>query len=257
MNPEELQQKLSDQDQKIKALQQELELKNQCLSLISHDFAGVSRNLLWVIEALKDGSIDLDIFQTLYDELKSAAESNQKIISNTIAWLNSQESEFEPKKESLSFSDIFLYINEVLKTELERKQIRIQFVGPENISVTADRILFQFIIKALVENAIKYSHPGGTVKISVEGNGSAGKVSIEDEGMGMSEALLADLFTFRSSPYTGTNGEKGAGLSLIVAKKFANLQHFDLAVSSFEGSGTKIELLLENQKPQLIGKRII
>ena len=244
MNAEELQQKLNDQDQKIKSLQKELELKTQCLSLITHDFAGVSRNLLWVIEALKEGSIDLEIFQTLYDELKSAAESNQKIISNTIAWVNSQESEFALKTENVAVTEIYAYINDVLKANLEHKQIQLNFAGPENARVTADKVILQFIVKALVENAIKYSHPGGSVTMRIEKSGGKAKLSVEDEGAGMSETVIADLFSFKSSPYTGTLGEKGAGLSLIVVKKFANLHHFDMSVSSAEGSGTKFELTL-------------
>src|SRR5690606_22658784 len=122
MNPEPFQQRIDDQDQTIKNLQKELELKNQCLSLITHDFAGVSRNLLWVIEALKDGSIDLEIFQTLYDELKSAAETNQKLIGNTIAWINSQESEFRATKETLAVAELYAYLNTVLSVDLEKKQ---------------------------------------------------------------------------------------------------------------------------------------
>lgn len=244
MNPEQFQQELTEKDQKILYLQRELELKNQCLSLITHDFAGVSRNLLWVIEALKDGSIDLDIFQTLYEELKSAAETNQKIISNTIAWINSQESEFEPKPESLSVTDLFAYIEDVLRADIDRKQVQLQLAGAENVLVRADRILLQFVLKALVENAIKYSSQGGPVIFRVRPDGDSAILSVEDRGVGMSSALINDLFSFRSSPYTGTNGEKGAGLSLIVAKKFAILQHSDLHVSSEEGSGTKIEMKL-------------
>src|SRR5690606_7093587 len=163
MNPEELQQKLSDQDQKIKTLQGELELKNQCLSLITHDFAGVSRNLLWVIEALKDGSIDLDIFQTLYQELKSAAETNQKLIASTIAWINSQEAEFKPTIEDISVRELVTYLKNVLHLDLERKQMQLHLAGSEDISLTGDRILLQFILKALIENAVKYSPTGGTV----------------------------------------------------------------------------------------------
>jgi signal transduction histidine kinase len=244
MDPEQFQQKLTEKDQKILSLQKELELKNQCLSLITHDFAGVSRNLLWVIEALKDGSIDLEIFQTLYEELKSAAETNQKIISNTIAWINSQESEFLPKTELLPVTDLFAYIENAVRTDIERKQIRFQQAGAADLSVRADRILLQFILKALVENAIKYSPHGAPVIFRVSPDEDSAVLSVEDMGVGMSSALMDDLFSFRTSPYTGTDGEKGAGLSLIVAKKFAILQHSDLHVSSEEGSGTKIEMKL-------------
>lgn len=235
---------LSDQETII-ALQKELELKNQCLSLIAHDFSGVSRNLLWVIESLKDGSIDLDIFQTLYSELKAAAETNQKLISNTISWINSQQSEFQTFPEKIQLSDFFRLLKENLDAELIRKNINLIYRGNEQIAVFSDRVLLHFILKSLVENAIKYSGIQGTVYFEAEeAQDKSVTIIIKDEGMGMNETVLADLFTFKSSPYTGTTGEKGAGLSLIVVRDLARLQGIRLAVHSAEGSGTTIELTI-------------
>src|SRR5690606_14691123 len=90
MESEILVRQIADQRIKIEQLQKEQSLKNQCLSLIAHDFSGVSRNLLWIVEGLGEGAVSLEMFKELYPELKANILTNQKTIGSAIKWVNSQ-----------------------------------------------------------------------------------------------------------------------------------------------------------------------
>jgi len=233
---------VKDQELKIKQLQEELQLKNQLISLIAHDFSGISRNLLWIIEALEDGSISHDQFKTLFPELKAGVQINQKAIEATVAWVNSQHGGFKTCPIKINAFDLFSSIRDVLGPGLKNKNIELFFQGDEKITFTSDQVLITFILKSFVENAIKYSHTNTGIFFQVEHSDDKIVFIIKDVGIGMSEQVIKNAFTLNGSPYTGTAEEKGTGLSLVIANDFVKLIGGTIKINSIEHSGTQIEL---------------
>src|SRR5690606_36096318 len=107
MESEILVRQIADQRIRIEQLQKELSLKNQSLSLITHDFSGVSRNLLWIVEALDEGTISLEMFKQLYPELKANILTNKKTIESTISWVNTQHETYALNPEDINIFSLF------------------------------------------------------------------------------------------------------------------------------------------------------
>ena len=83
------------------------------------------------------------------------------------------------------------------------------------INVTADRQRIMQAIGNLVNNAIRFTKPAGTISIAVEPQGDNVKVMVTDSGSGISEEMLPKLFTkFSTSTRAGT----GTGLGLFISK---------------------------------------
>src|SRR5690606_15891280 len=141
----------------------ELQLKNQCLSLIAHDFVGVNRNIMWILDALEKGIITQEMFSDMLPELKSGTLTNQKTIDSTITWINSQRTDFTPNSIEIKALMLFDSIRDNLIHELEKKNINFFYEGDHNQTIMSDIVLISFILNKLVENAIKYSHDGGNI----------------------------------------------------------------------------------------------
>ena len=248
MENEKLIRQLADQKFRIEALQRELLLKNQCLSLIAHDFSGVSRNFLWLINALGEGTISLEIFKELYPELKANVLANHKTIESAVAWVNSQHETYVPNTEEINFFSLFNHIKHFFVDYLETKNINLYYYGDEDPSSYGDLVLIQFILKALVENAIKYSMAGGDITFEVKSSDKNISVAVIDSGVGMNKEALDNIFTLDGAPNSGTANEKGSGLSLIIANDFVRLVGGQIHISSVEGQGTRVELLLPHSQ---------
>lgn len=111
--------------------------------------------------------------------------------------------------------------------------------------------MIKTIIRNLLTNAIKFSHPDGYIKITAEEQTENLKLSITDKGAGIRKDLLENLFRIDKSITTkGTLGEKGTGLGLILCKEFAEKNNGQIVVSSIEKEGSTFSVILPKEEFQ-------
>lgn len=107
-----------------------------------------------------------------------------------------------------------------------------------------DATRLQQIMINLINNAIKFTSENGYVKVTVvekaAGDGRASmQVTVEDNGIGISEEFLPQVFGTFTQQYDGsTTAYKGSGLGLSIARNFARMMDGDITVESKEGVGT-------------------
>lgn len=113
------------------------------------------------------------------------------------------------------------------------------------ITISADKALIKQALRILVDNAIKYTPSGGNIIVIVAREGEYAKLSVQDDGIGISpEAipLIFDRFYRADESRTRTTGGSGLGLSIA---KWISVRHGGyMEVTSREGIGTKITIVL-------------
>lgn len=228
----------------IEQLKAENELKTKWLSLIAHDFRGLFSNISMLLSALESESISQEIFLSMLPELKQIADKNTKTLESTFAWVNSQTEGFNPHVEDVVIHNLFLELKDKFREELEVKEISLVFVGDEEISLPTDRFLLIFVLKQIIENAIKYSHKKGVIEVIVHSDSKSNKmnITIKDNGVGMKSGIANNIGTLDGSPHTGTLQEKGAGLSLVIVKDFVGKLNGQISITSIMNEGTSIML---------------
>jgi PAS domain S-box-containing protein len=124
-------------------------------------------------------------------------------------------------------------------------------LSPQADRVQADALRLRQVLINLLGNAIKYNRTGGQVVLRTR-PGAVGEVliEVEDNGIGMSEAQIGELFTpfnrlGREQPgRTGSPGSQGTGIGLVICRKLCDLMGGELSVSSREGQGSVFGLRL-------------
>lgn len=230
---------------KIEQLSAECELKTKWLSLIAHDFKGLFSNVQLLLGAMADESITPELFMSMLPELKQLANKNSKTIASTLAWVNAQSDGFNPANESINLHVLFSQLIEEYAEAIATKNLSLQFESDETVKLHTDPFLLRFILKQLVENAVKYSKKAGAVALQANANNNNDKVhiTVKDNGVGMIDSRLKAIGTLDGAPYTGTMDEKGAGLSLVIVNDFVELLGGTMRVESVEGGGTMVKLL--------------
>jgi signal transduction histidine kinase len=125
--------------------------------------------------------------------------------------------------------------------ELEKKEIKIitELVMQDNVE--ADYQQIAFVVRNILRNAIKFSYVGGQIKICTEQYQSCLKISIIDNGVGMTVEQQRNLFTNQVIKSTdGTKGEKGSGLGLRISKEFIVDNEGEIWIESKKNSGTTV-----------------
>ncbi|WP_026810335.1 sensor histidine kinase [Arenibacter latericius] len=228
----------------IQKLQQESELKTGWISLISHDFKGVFRNLLWLTEAVENEGMSKDDFFKLLPRIKEDAQKNLQTVTDTSDWIKSQINGFEPKKSKIFVLDLFIQLKKEFEEKLEDKKMDFQFKGNESLVFYSDEFLVLFILKKLLDNAIKFSHENGCIEFKALASDDTISLSIKDSGVGMSKETKDLLYSFEGPVFEGTKGEIGAGLGLKVVKNFVSLLAGKIDIITTENVGTKITISL-------------
>jgi signal transduction histidine kinase len=137
-------------------------------------------------------------------------------------------------------------INKVIEPA-QAKHISIHETVPK-ISIMADASSLAQAIKILLDNAIKYSPPKTTIKISARVKGKQAFLDVKDQGQGIKAADLPHVFDrfYRADHARTKKGENGYGLGLSIAQKIIDQQGGEITVKSAvdKGSTFTIKLVL-------------
>jgi len=124
------------------------------------------------------------------------------------------------------------------------KGIALTIELPRPIPVTGDRLLLGECIANLVDNAVRFTQPGGSVRVTA-GEEPSPWVAVEDDGPGIPEEDLPRVFDrfYRGDPARARD-DGGSGLGLAIAQEIARLHGAQIHVASVPGRGSRFELVL-------------
>ncbi len=111
---------------------------------------------------------------------------------------------------------------------------------PDSILVQADRTRLEQILYNLIDNAVKFNQPGGSVNISAEEKAGCAAISVEDTGVGIAAGDLPRVFErlYRGDKSRSRKTE-GTGLGLAIVKHLVHAHGGELSVVSELGHGSR------------------
>lgn len=228
---------------RLEALNQ---LKDRMFSVISHDLRSPLASLSGLVELLNQPELTEQEKSYFLEEVKIQLGASMTLLDNLLQWSMLQfKGENLPKASKINLTQEFKHLFTLLHGQAKRKHIQIIDTLPDDLTGSIDSNHFQLIIRNLIGNAIKFSHPNSTIHVNGKQEGEWVKVEIADNGVGMAEEIVATLFK-RSTYHTtfGTGGEKGAGLGLNLCYEYALLNGGKLEVNSVEGKGSSFSLYI-------------
>jgi two-component system phosphate regulon sensor histidine kinase PhoR len=132
-----------------------------------------------------------------------------------------------------------------LKPRLEAgRLVAVVQPGPAPAAL-ADRRALEQVLLNLLDNAIKYSEPGGRIEIVLTGSRDGVRIDVSDTGIGIPEADRARIFErFYRVEKARSRDLGGTGLGLSIVKHLVQALHGEVFVVSREGEGTTFKLRL-------------
>ncbi len=132
-----------------------------------------------------------------------------------------------------------------MEGNVHRKNITIQQLIDENLTVFADENMLKTIFRNLISNAIKFSHENGTITIKSAVIDQQVEVTMIDTGVGIPPKNMPLLFRSDATVSTkGTSNETGTGLGLILCKEFIEKHNGKIWVGSEVSKGSVFKFTL-------------
>lgn len=224
------------------------------LANLTHELARPLGGLRIGVESLKAGAIHDPVLAD--DMLNDMGQT----IQNMEALLNDLSMAAYPITESIKLDLQPLAIEPFLKGLKSRFLPRADALGiqleidvPENLPpAAADELRLNQIMANLLDNAIKYSPPGGLVRLSAENNGANITLTIQDQGPGIPPSELEHIFKPFYQGSQKTRIRRGMGLGLAIAQKLAIAHHGTLSVENSPEGGLLVQLNLPITKQGLM-----
>lgn len=236
--------------------------KDKFFSIVAHDLRSPFQGMLGFTDLILE---DLDIMSKaeIRDYLQKVRDSSYStftLLENLLDWSRMQTGRMKYNPLKYNLNEDISSILDLLESNAFSKNIHLINDLKNDYFVVADRQMVRSIILNLTTNAIKFTHPGGSVifhaeiQSAREKSPSEGlqndthkilKISVSDTGVGISPDALPKLFkTDEHFTLAGTSNEHGAGLGLILVKEMTEKQGGKLTVSSQLGKGSTFAFTL-------------
>ena len=212
--------------------------------------ANVSHELRTPLTAIKGYS------EYLTDEVKGRADLEKAVyhlnnestrlakLVNELLFLSRMDARREPFYFSrLDFSSLVQETLEKLQVRTLKYEVRLQADLQPNLYIWADEEKITQALMNLLDNAIKYSPPRGSVEIELYLEGTRGILAIMDRGMGIPAEDLHKIFErfYRSA---NTKAIGGTGLGLAITREIITAHKGSLDVANRPGGGTVVKITL-------------
>lgn len=150
------------------------------------------------------------------------------------------------KRIELNALELLNEVADAFHFKLQEAHLAIEVNAPDELVITADQDGLMRILNILMDNAIKFSKPGGNILIQARKlDDGACEISVRDAGIGVAETELAGIF---SKVQQGERSEKsatpGIGVGLVMAKLLTDLHGGMISIQSREGAGTCVFVTL-------------
>ena len=216
--------------------------KDKLISMVAHDLRGPFHPILNLSEILMTeiDSLGQEEIKQFANHIHTKAQSVFVLMTGLLEWsrIQSGSIQFTPASINLKLKTdaVIQYISE----SVIQKDITVKNNIAESISVYADEQMIHSVLQNLLSNALKFTNNGGEINLYAEMDGSTVKISIQDNGVGISAEKIKRLFTIdKSISSKGTNDEMGTGLGLLMCKEFVEKNAGKIQVESEVGKGSK------------------
>jgi signal transduction histidine kinase len=216
--------------------------KDKFFSIIAHDLRNPIAAFVSISELLEldyDRISDKDK-REIISQMNSSSKNLIRLLENLLTWARLSNNKIEVYPENLLMKDILESSIHPYLQSAQNKKIMIKVNVPDMLIIETDIFITQTIVGNLINNAIKFSNQHSEINVSLTSTNIAHKLVIKDNGIGIEESQLRNIFVLgKISSGRGTMGEGGTGLGLVLVKELIEKLNWKIEVKSKVNAGTE------------------
>jgi DNA-binding response OmpR family regulator len=221
--------------------------KDHFFSILAHDLKDPVAALTDISDFMKSNFFRMDRkdVQQYLDTIHQSSDAVHNLLINLLNWSRTQSKKIACTPVPINLQELIYNNILLLRPQFDSKHIDLQLDIHPHHSIFADHNMADTVVRNLLSNSIKFTEYNGVVRITSGTKEGYTTLSIQDNGIGMSDEQLQHLFCIDKMFTTnGTAGEKGTGLGLIITKEFIQVNNGYIEVTSEPGKGTTFEITL-------------
>lgn len=231
---------VSEVRQQNKELTRAEEFKLKILSLASHDLRSPFVNLQMLLKFRHfDGFKNEQNIDQFFHDIELQVTKGKQVVNDILLWASGQLSGGELTKENFSIKERVDSVMSFFDYQVKEKEIDVDISIDPKLSFSGNTSVFDFMLRNMISNAIKFNPFKGIIKIGVLEVSKTGSVKlfIEDNGIGLNEQEVKYINTGQANKAKHGDPEQAMGIGLSLCQSLARKTGWDFSVKSNQGKG--------------------
>jgi len=222
-------------------------LKDEFLATLSHELRSPLNAIVgWVHIARRHAGDNAELARSL-DTIERNVRAQTQIVNDLLDMSRIMTGQVRLDLQTVELRDAVNNAVETIRPAADAKRVRLETMLESSIGWTkVDPQRLQQVLWNLLVNAVKFTPPGGRVRVALERSNSHAEIVIQDSGVGIAPSFLPHVFErFRQADASTTRRHGGLGLGLSIVKSLAELHGGSVrAASPGEGQGSTFTISL-------------
>ena len=243
-----LEKKQEDLEDALRMAQAANRAKTTFLNNMSHDIRTPMNAIIGFTGLAASHINDTEHVQDYLSIISRSSEHLLSLINDVLDMSRIESGKMTLNEKVESLADILHVLRDIVRADIQTKQHKffIDMSDVQNDLVYCDKMRLNRILLNLITNAIKYTHPGGTISLRIEQKTAATPnygtyvFRVKDNGIGMSEEFVKTIFEpFTREENSTVSGIQGTGLGMAITKNIVEMMGGRISVTSKKGEGTE------------------
>jgi signal transduction histidine kinase len=228
------------------SLRRSNEVKNAFVADVTHELRTPLTVIKGTIETLEDGAInDIEGRAPLLTSMQHESDRLIRLVNDLLVLTRADAGTLRLSLHPLDLVKLAKTRCEQFSTLPIQSQVQLEVIGAESAWVLADADRVSQVIDNLLDNALRYSREGSTVRVEISTGPDTCECAVSDSGPGIPQQHLSLIFERFYRVDTSRNRQTGgAGLGLAIAQSLITAQGGSIRASSVEGQGATIHFSL-------------
>jgi len=230
--------------------------KDEFLATLAHELRNPLAPIRAAAYVLKKLNSDDERLVQARDMIERQTAHMTRLIDDLLEMSRITQGKIELQPHIESLAGVIASVAETAQPAMEAREHEFVVKLPDDpLSIIADRIRIAQAIFNVIENAAKYTRPGGHVLLRASRDGSDAVITVKDNGIGIAPDMASKIFDmFVQADSGGRRAQGGLGIGLALSKKLIEMHHGTIKVSSHGlGHGAEFTIRLPlsaNELPQ-------
>jgi len=212
--------------------------RGEFLAMVLHELKNPLGSILAGVELARDTEGFLPQSQWLWTGIENATRQMQGLLADLMELCQASHPTFQLHRRLIDLASAVRVVADRRQSDFERRELSLALeVGAEAVWVTADPERMELVLGNLLDNAAKYTEPGGRVTVSVEATSAEVVLRVRDTGVGIAPEVLPFVFDpFVRESIPGVRPRRGSGVGLLLVRTLVEL-HGGRAEATSAGRG--------------------
>lgn len=229
--------RISKQKEEVERLNR---LNQKIFSVISHDFKGPMLGIDLLLGMHEKYGMSQEAFSDQVVLLRNDVSQANLVMDNLLNWSRMELGFADFQKNTSEVATVFTDVAAQLRPVIAPKHLTVKNTVPRENQVPVPPDILKIVLRNLLANAVKYSHPSGEIEFGYEA--SRQRYYLKDQGIGMDPQTLDQLFLNRVDSRLGTQHESGYGIGLHLVYELLRKHKGQIWAESVPNEGTSVYL---------------